>query len=128
MHKLPLHRLRYRFSYNLGYARFCLLYSRWASPSMPKQRLQRIPIWGGQVAAPAGPALHAQLLDRYLADSGGADLSDVADDGYFLQAVGYHAMAAGRLFALERLLCNPIWLEHKLHSYGVASIVADFRR
>ena len=37
-------------------------------------------------------------------------------------------MAAGRCADLEPLLCNPSWLEHKLHAYGVTSIVADFRR
>ena len=45
-----------------------------------------------------------------------------------LQAVGHHAMAAGQRSDLEALLCNPSWLEHKLHAYGVACIVADFRR
>ncbi len=45
-----------------------------------------------------------------------------------LQAVGHHAMASGRCSDLEALLCNPSWLEHKLHAYGVACIVADFRR
>ena len=45
-----------------------------------------------------------------------------------MQAVGHHAMAAGQCVQLEPLLCNPTWLEHKLHAYGVTSIVADFRR
>ena len=47
---------------------------------------------------------------------------------YVVQAVGHHVMAAGRCAQLEPLLCNPSWLEHKLHAYGVTSIVADFRR
>ena len=45
-----------------------------------------------------------------------------------VQAVGHHVIAAGRCADLESLLCNPSWLEHKLHAYGVACIVADFRR
>lgn len=80
------------------------------------------------MVAPAAAALHAELLDRYVGGCSDADLAEVPDDGYWLQAVGHHAVAAGRLTALERLLCNPVWLEHKLHAYGVASIVADFRR
>ena len=37
-------------------------------------------------------------------------------------------MGAGRLGELKALLASPGWLERKLHSYGTASVVADFRR
>ena len=81
-----------------------------------------------QAAAPAGRPLHIQLLERYKSAAGTTDAAAVPDDGYWLQAVGHHLVAAGASSELQGLLCDPIWLEHKLHSYGVASIVADFRR
>ena len=45
-----------------------------------------------------------------------------------LQNVGHHLVGAGRLDDLKQLLASPGWLERKLHSYGTASAVADFRR
>lgn len=45
-----------------------------------------------------------------------------------LQNVGHHLVGAGRLEELKQLLASPGWLERKLHSYGTASAVADFRR
>ena len=45
-----------------------------------------------------------------------------------LQNVGHHLVGAGRLEDLKQLLASPGWLERKLHSYGTASAVADFRR
>ena len=75
-----------------------------------------------------GPSLHTRLLDRYKAAAGVTDVSAVPDDGYWLQAVGHHLKAAGHSEELQRLLCDPVWLEHKLHAYGVSSIVADYRR
>ena len=39
-----------------------------------------------QVVLPAAPAVHAGLLERYMASAGTADLACVPDDGYFLQA------------------------------------------
>ena len=44
------------------------------------------------------------------------------------QNVGHHLVGAGRLGELKALLALPGWLERKLHSYGTASVVADFRR
>ena len=44
------------------------------------------------------------------------------------QNVGHHLAGAGRLDVLKQLLASPGWLERKLHSYGTASVVADFRR
>ena len=44
------------------------------------------------------------------------------------QNVGHHLVGAGRLDDLKQLLASPGWLERKLHSYGTASAVADFRR
>lgn len=48
--------------------------------------------------------------------------------GMVLQNVGHHLVGAGRLQDLKQLLASPGWLERKLHSYGTASAVADFRR
>ncbi len=45
-----------------------------------------------------------------------------------VQNVGHHLVGAGRLQDLKQLLASPGWLERKLHSYGTASAVADFRR
>ena len=45
-----------------------------------------------------------------------------------VQNVGHHLVGAGRLEDLKQLLSSPGWLERKLHSYGTASAVADFRR
>ena len=50
------------------------------------------------------------------------------DDGYLLQNVGHHLVTAKHFRELRKLLTNAAWLESKLHSYGVASVVADYRR
>ena len=55
-------------------------------------------------------------------------LADVPDDGYIMQNAGHHLVGAKRLWDLKKLISSPTWLETKLHSYGVASVVADFRR
>ena len=47
---------------------------------------------------------------------------------FWLQNVGHHLVGAGQLLGLKALLASPAWLERKLHSYGTASAVADFRR
>lgn len=70
--------------------------------------------------------MHEELLQSYLA--GGQELAEVLDDGYFMQNVGHHLITAKRFRDLEKLLTNAAWLESKLHSYGVASVVADYRR
>lgn len=70
--------------------------------------------------------VHEELLQSYLAS--GQELAEVPDDGYFMQNVGHHLIAAKRFRDLEKLLTNAAWLESKLHSYGVASVVADYRR
>ncbi len=102
-----------------------------------------------QHAQHAQQAWHAQLVDAYCrpqaaaaataavpaaAGSGGAEgqqavaVKDVPDDGYFMQNVGHHLAGCGRLGALRSLLGEPSWLEAKLHAYGTAAVVADFRR
>lgn len=69
---------------------------------------------------------HTHLLEEYA--GGGADsLADIPDDGYIMQNVGHHLVHIQRLQDLRQLLLRPAWLECKLHSYGVASVVADFR-
>ena len=70
--------------------------------------------------------MHEELLQSYLA--GREELAEVLDDGYFMQNVGHHLVAAKRFRDLKSLLTNAAWLESKLHSYGVASVVADYRR
>lgn len=70
--------------------------------------------------------MHEELLQSYLA--GGRELTEVLDDGYFMQNVGHHLVTAKRFRDLKTLLTNVAWLECKLHSYGVASVVADYRR
>lgn len=71
-------------------------------------------------------AVHQELLHDYL--GGQQHLESVPDDGYILQNVGHHLVVAKRFQELKRLLTNAAWLESKLHSYGVASVVADYRR
>ncbi|GFH24130.1 WD_REPEATS_REGION domain-containing protein, partial [Haematococcus lacustris] len=73
------------------------------------------------------PGYHAALLDGYTCN-GALKLKDVADDGYFMQAVAHHLVHANRLELLHGLLCEPLWLEAKLHAYGIAPVVADFRK
>ena len=70
--------------------------------------------------------MHEELLQSYLA--GQQDVAEVLDDGYFMQNVGHHLVTAKRFRDLKTLLTNAAWLESKLHSYGVASVVADYRR
>lgn len=57
-----------------------------------------------------------------------AVLSQLGDHVMGMQNVGHHLVGAGRLEELKQLLASPGWLERKLHSYGTASAVADFRR
>ncbi len=91
-------------------------------------------------AATAAQHCHARLVDGYCraaaaaaggsqaAGSAAAAIKDVPDDGYFMQNVGHHLVGCGRLGALRALLGEPAWLEAKLHAYGTAAVVADFRR
>ncbi|GFH29967.1 predicted protein [Haematococcus lacustris] len=69
------------------------------------------------------PGYHAALLDGYTCN-GALKLKDVADDGYFMQAVAHHLVHANRLELLHGLLCEPLWLEAKLHAYGIAPYAA----
>lgn len=79
-----------------------------------------------QASCPAAPTVHAELLVNY--SKGYDGLWSVPDDGYILQAVGYHCIGGLQTAALEQLLQRPAWLHEKLHAYGVASVVLDFRR
>jgi hypothetical protein len=40
----------------------------------------------------------------------------------------HHLVGGERLTELHDLLAEPAWLEAKLHAYGVAPVVQDFRR
>lgn len=44
------------------------------------------------------------------------------------QNLAHHLLCAERLTDLRQLLTEPTWIEAKLHAYGVAAIVQDFRR
>ncbi|KAF5839649.1 hypothetical protein DUNSADRAFT_199 [Dunaliella salina] len=70
---------------------------------------------------------HEQQLDAYT-QQGKVPLNEVADDGYIVQNFAHHLVGAGRLNDMLVLLTDPIWLESKLHAYGLASVVQDFRR
>lgn len=72
--------------------------------------------------------LHSALVSAYVAQARVSDLVDLPDDGYILQTLGHHLTWAQRLDELKDLLCNPDWLEAKLHGYGTINVVADFRR
>lgn len=70
--------------------------------------------------------MHRYVITRYM-DSG-SQLADVPDDGYFMHNVTFHLFEAEMTDELKQLIRDPFWLEEKLHSYGVASTVVDFRR
>ena len=55
------------------------------------------------------------------------DLTHV-DTLAWLQNLAHHLIEAGQLEGLHQLLSDPSWLEAKLHAYGLASVVQDFRR
>lgn len=57
-----------------------------------------------------------------------SQVRDIPDDGYIIQNISHHLIGCGRLGALRSLLGEPSWLESKLHAYGTAPVVADFRR
>lgn len=82
--------------------------------------------WPQGLAWSGATGVHEQLLRSYLAEQ--RELATVQDDGYFMQNVGHHLVAAKHMRELKKLLTNAAWLESKLHSYGVASVVADYRR
>jgi len=44
------------------------------------------------------------------------------------QNFAHHLIGARRLTDMLQLLSDPTWLESKLHAYGIASVVQDFRR
>ncbi|KAG2488814.1 hypothetical protein HYH03_012613 [Edaphochlamys debaryana] len=95
--------------------------SRWALPAPPHLG-HALACWPGAVAL-----AHGQLLDGYTR-GGAVALEALRDDGYIVQALSHHLVGCGRLDALRRLLMNPVWLEAKLHAYGVGAVVRDFRR
>ena len=78
-------------------------------------------ILGGEVAH-----VHVHLLEAYQG-SPPTDVADIPDDGYIMQNAGHHLLHAQDLAQLKSLLMRSAWLESKLISYGVASVVADFR-
>lgn len=75
-------------------------------------------------AAPAGANADA-ASDACMAP---VDPCQFVNDGYILLSLGHHLVGAARLSDMRQLLVNPAWLEEKLHAYGVAAVVADFRR
>lgn len=71
--------------------------------------------------------MHQELLDMY-GGYGSLSPAQFVNDGYILLAIGHHFVGAGQLEQLRGLLTNPAWLMEKLHCYGVAAVVEDFRR
>ena len=82
--------------------------------------------FGQEVLGGGVSHVHGRLLEAYRGPDA-TQLADVADDGYIMQNAGHHLVHAQQLPALRELLMRPAWLECKLVSYGVASVVADFR-
>ncbi|KAI8464029.1 MAG: hypothetical protein J3K34DRAFT_380636, partial [Monoraphidium minutum] len=81
--------------------------------------------------ADALPELHAGVLAAFEGGGGGGARVhplDFQNDGYIMLAVAHHLVGAGRLDDLRALLTSPAWLEAKLHLYGVAPVVDDFRK
>mmetsp|Transcript_31108 Transcript_31108/g.92637 ORF Transcript_31108/g.92637 Transcript_31108/m.92637 type:complete len:845 (-) Transcript_31108:23-2557(-) len=70
---------------------------------------------------------HRDLIDSYSAECKG-QLHSVPDDGYVWKHLVYHLINAERVGEIGALLTHPAWLEAKLHAYGMADVVADFRR
>ena len=70
--------------------------------------------------------VHKRLLEAYRG-SQTTEVADIADDGYIMQNAGHHLVHSQDLAQLKSLLLRSAWLESKLISYGVASVVADFR-
>ncbi|KAA6423724.1 MAG: hypothetical protein FRX49_06295 [Trebouxia sp. A1-2] len=106
----------------LGIMRVAFLYdgSAWALVDGAHLKHLQSLAWSGATG------VHDELLQSYLAEQ--QELATVQDDGYFMQNIGHHLVAAKHMRDLKKLLTNAAWLESKLHSYGVASVVADYRR
>jgi hypothetical protein len=78
-------------------------------------------------------SVHRDLHGRVLTGGRGPTVRFDGRDAYRrprarAQNAGHHLVGAGRLDELKALLASPGWLERKLHSYGTAAVVADFRR
>lgn len=106
----------------LGIMRVAFLYdgSAWALVDGAHLKHLQSLAWSGATG------VHDELLQSYLAEQ--QELATVPDDGYFVQNVGHHLVGAKHTRDLKKLLTTAAWLESKLHSYGVASVVADYRR
>lgn len=79
------------------------------------------------LSAEQQPQYHNELVSSYCGN-GAIQLRSVEDDGYVLQNIVHHLICTDRLSDLAELLTEPSWIEAKLHAYGVAAIVQDFRR
>jgi hypothetical protein len=80
------------------------------------------------IYADALPQYHAELMDSYCHQMGSGGLQTVPDDGYIFQHMSHHLIHGNRVNVMRQLLTEPIWIEAKLHAYGAASVVQDFRR
>ena len=86
------------------------------------------------VYADALPQYHGELMDSYCRQrgggvgGGGGGLQSVPDDGYIFQHMSHHLIHGNRVAVMRQLLTEPVWIEAKLHAYGAASVVQDFRR
>jgi hypothetical protein len=70
-------------------------------------------------------ARHAQLVDAYRARCR-AGWHDGPRDGYFLEHLVYHLVAAGRLEDASRLLADFAWLHAKLDATSALELLADY--
>lgn len=95
--------------------------STWALPSPMVLQF----LWESEAGKLASQ--HKALLDGYT-DNARISVMEIPNDGYILNAIGHHLVGAKQLTDLRQLLMDPAWLEQKLHAFGVASIVADYRR
>ncbi|KAG1654342.1 hypothetical protein FOA52_009003 [Chlamydomonas sp. UWO 241] len=71
---------------------------------------------------------HSSLVDSYLETSEGGQLHAIPNDGYIWLNLVYHLICGDRAGEVAGLITEPAWLEAKLHAYGVAEVVSDFRR
>jgi WD40 repeat protein len=71
------------------------------------------------------PALHSQLLEAY-ADKYDDSWPSGPNDGYYFRQLAYHLAGAERTEELQKLLLNFDWLQRKLTTTEVNSLINDY--
>ncbi len=69
--------------------------------------------------------LHKKLLISYRKDSS-QPWHSVKNDGYYYENIAYHLYEAGYVDELQHLLLNYCWLEKKLLTTNIYSLLSDF--